>query len=90
MVVFIALLVTVVRRLYRTALTDRSEWFGAGVFCAGLGLAVSGLLLHVWLDYSTALTFWGAAGLALSRAELDASATPGDRRLASRRLPAPR
>jgi hypothetical protein len=36
----------------------------AAVLAAGVGLAVGGLFLHVWLDFQTSLTFWPLAGAA--------------------------
>ena len=72
---FIALLLATARRLYRSARADPDEWIAAGVFAAVAALMVSALFLHVWLDYSTSLTLWGAAGLALSRMGRVVSAT---------------
>lgn len=67
MLLFMSLLVVVLRRLYLTAREDRDPWLAGGLFAAGFGLVVGGLLLQVWLDYSTSLSLWGAAGLALAR-----------------------
>lgn len=65
LVLFVALLAAVLARLYRRTADPGEFWVAGGMFAAGVGLAVGGLLLQVWLDYSTALSWWGLAGLAL-------------------------
>lgn len=45
----------------------RKDWFVLGVFASGVGLAVIGLLLPVWVDETVALIWWGLAGIALVR-----------------------
>jgi hypothetical protein len=66
MAVFVALYALLLVRLRRVK-TEAAPAASA-MYAAGLGLAVGGLFLHVWLDFSTALTFWGLAGLALAPA----------------------
>jgi hypothetical protein len=70
LVIFIALLYLVVRRLGRaeSADDDRAP-LARGIRLAALGLVVGGLFLHVWLDFSLAITLWGGAGLAIGTAE---------------------
>ncbi len=66
MVLFIALLVVLLVRLRRAALQDGPGRHLAGaLWCAGLGLAVGGLFLHVWLDFATAVPFWSLAAVVL-------------------------
>ena len=66
MVLFAVLLGALVLALRRRALAGGP---GAGtasaLAAAGLGLAVGGMFLHVWLDFTTAVTFWALAGAAL-------------------------
>ena len=59
MVITILLLV----RLWKA----RKDWFALGVFASGIGLAIVGLLLPVWVDETVALIWWGLAAIALVR-----------------------
>lgn len=43
----------------------RDDWLALGVLASGVGLAVIGLLLPVWVDDTVAVIWWGLAGLAL-------------------------
>lgn len=43
----------------------RQYWLALGVFTAGLGMAVIGLVLPVWADDTVSLLWWGLAGLAI-------------------------
>lgn len=40
----------------------RTGWAALGVFSAGIGLALVGVLLPVWVDETVALIWWGLAG----------------------------
>lgn len=60
--VFIALFGAVMTRLWRA----RHDWLSAGVFASGVGLAAVGLLLPVWADDTTAIIWWGLAGVAIA------------------------
>ena len=88
-VVFIALLVGAAVRLYRAAAADPEEWLATGAFGALAALMVAGLFLHVWLDYATSLTLWGAAGLALSRFRPSAVTGPDNADRAQQSAPQP-
>ena len=48
-------------RLWR----GRRDWLLLGLFAGGVGLALIGLLLPVWVDDTVSLYWWGLAGLAL-------------------------
>lgn len=48
-------------RLYQ----DRHDWLGLGLLASGIGLAIIGLLLPVWVDDTVSLVWWGLAGIAL-------------------------
>jgi hypothetical protein len=69
MVLFVALVVVVTRRVGRLARTDPDQPFTTGLWGAGIGLMVGGLFLHVWLDFTLTWLFWGAAGLVVGRAD---------------------
>ena len=70
LVIFVALLFLIVRRLSRAeAGDDEAAPLARGLRLAAVALAVGGLFLHVWLDFGLAITFWGGAGLAIGTAE---------------------
>jgi hypothetical protein len=73
-VLFVGTLVTLLRALRRRSrCPGQVGSFAAAMWCAGWGLAVGALFLHVWLDVTLALTFWGLAALALNDRWTDAS-----------------
>ena len=43
----------------------RKNWLALGVFASGIGLALIGLLLPVWVDDTVAIIWWGLAAIAL-------------------------
>jgi hypothetical protein len=43
----------------------RKDWLALGVFASGVGLALIGLLLPVWVDDTVAIIWWGLAAVAL-------------------------
>jgi len=43
----------------------RSDWLSLGVFAGGIGLALIGLLLPVWVDDTVSIIWWGLAAVAL-------------------------
>lgn len=60
--IFIALFVCILVRLWR----GRHDWLLLGVFASGIGLAVVGLLLPVWVDDTVSIIWWGLAAVALA------------------------
>jgi hypothetical protein len=64
MVLFMLLLLSLAGHLRRAPPNDVVA--PNALFAATCGLIVGGLFLHVWLDYPTALTLWGIAGVALN------------------------
>lgn len=44
----------------------RKNWLALGVFASGIGLALIGLLLPVWVDDTVSIVWWGLAALALA------------------------
>ena len=45
----------------------RKEWLALGVFASGIGLAMIGLLLPVWVDDTVAIVWWGLAAMVLAK-----------------------
>ena len=43
----------------------RKDWLALGVLASGIGLALIGLLLPVWVDDAVAIIWWGLAAIAL-------------------------
>ena len=43
----------------------KKNWLALGVFASGIGLALIGLLLPVWVDDTVAIIWWGLAAIAL-------------------------
>jgi hypothetical protein len=66
MLAFIGLLVSTIVALARQATSTGEYGLPAAMCAAGLGLAIGGFFLHIWLDFATALTYWSLAGLALN------------------------
>ncbi len=60
--VFVAIYVVVLCRLWR----QRADWRAQGLFASGIGLAVIGLLLPVWVDDTISLIWWGLAAVMLA------------------------
>lgn len=44
----------------------RRDWLALGVFTSGIGLALIGLLLPVWVDDTVSIIWWGLAALGLA------------------------
>lgn len=42
----------------------RTWWLGLGVFASGVGIAVAGLVLPVWVDDTVSIIWWGLAAIA--------------------------
>ena len=59
---FVAIFAVVMVRLWRL----RQDWKALAVFASGLGLAVIGLLLPVWVDDTVAMIWWGLAAVVLA------------------------
>lgn len=78
LVLQVGLFVLVLRGAWRT----RKDWLALGVFVSGIGLAVIGVLLPVWVDDTVSLYWWGLAGLALGSSAI---ISPYDSRVTSQR-----
>jgi hypothetical protein len=59
---FLAISYMVLRGLWR----KRTDWLALSVFASGIGLALIGLLLPVWVDDTVAIIWWGLAAAALA------------------------
>jgi hypothetical protein len=66
MIVFVALLIAVLRRLRPRDRTGPPDALRGAAWQAGIALAIGGLFLHVWVNIAVAWIWWGAAGLALN------------------------
>jgi len=62
LLLFIAIVGLVMWRLWQR----RAEPWAFGLFAGGVGLAVIGLLLPVWVDDTVSMVWWGLAGAALA------------------------
>jgi hypothetical protein len=60
---FVTLFSMIMRRLWNA----RREWLSVGVLASGIGLALIGLLLPVWVDDTVAIIWWGLAALAIAK-----------------------
>lgn len=58
---FILIFIGVLSRLWQR----RADWLSLGIFASGIGLAVIGLFLPVWVDNTVSIVWWGLAALAL-------------------------
>ena len=61
LLLFVTLFALVMQRLWM----KRQNWLALGVFASGIGLAVIGLLLPIWVDDTVAIIWWGLAALVL-------------------------
>ncbi|MDP3446102.1 MAG: O-antigen ligase family protein, partial [Ignavibacteria bacterium] len=61
LVLFIGIFGLLMFRLWQ----NRKNWLALGVFASGVGLALVGLLLPVWVDDTVAIVWWGLAAIAL-------------------------
>lgn len=59
---FMYIFVTTLRRLWQR----RDDWMAAAVFASGIGLAVIGLLLPVWVDDTVSIVWWGISAVILA------------------------
>ena len=44
----------------------RTDWLALGIFASGVGLALIGILLPVWVDDTVSIIWWGLAAVALA------------------------
>lgn len=58
---FLVIFYKVMRALWQ----QRKDWLALGIFASGIGLALIGLLLPVWVDDTVAIIWWGLAALVI-------------------------
>lgn len=58
---FIVIFGLIIYRLWKL----RSNWLSLGVFASGVGLALIGMLLPVWVDDTIAIIWWGLAAIVI-------------------------
>lgn len=61
LLLFLAIFGLIMWRLW----LHRTDWLSLGLFASGVGLAIIGLLLPVWVDDTVAIVWWGLAAVAL-------------------------
>lgn len=61
--VFLMIFGTVLKRAWRA----RKDWLAFGVAASGVGIAVAGLVLPVWVDDTVSIIWWGLAAIVLAR-----------------------
>jgi len=63
LVLFLIIFVKILQQLWRR----RADWLALGVFASGIGMALIGLLLPVWVDDTVAIIWWGLAAIAVAQ-----------------------
>jgi cyanate permease len=67
LILFLMIFIGVMNRLWQL----RTNWLALGVFASGLGLAIIGLLLPVWVDDTVAIVWWGLAAFIIGGGEYE-------------------
>ena len=67
LILFLMIFIGVMSRLWQL----RTNWLALGVFASGLGLAIIGLLLPVWVDDTVAIIWWGLAAFIIGGGEYE-------------------
>jgi hypothetical protein len=57
----------------------RTQWLALGVCASGVGLAIAGLFLPVWVDDTVSIIWWGLAAIALALPIVQAKKKPSNR-----------
>lgn len=60
---FVAIVIVVLMRLYRA----RSDWRANAAFASGVGLAIIGVLLPVWVDDTVSIVWWCLVAVVLAK-----------------------
>lgn len=66
LVLFLVIYTTVLRRLW----VLRRDWLVSAMFASGVGLALIGLLLPVWVDDTVSIIWWGLTAVVLAKNSL--------------------
>ena len=67
LLLFVMIVVGVFTRLW----DRRRHWLALGVFASGIGMLLINILLPIWVDDTVAIVWWGLAGLAIARRNID-------------------
>lgn len=67
LVLFLAIFGLVLQRLW----CYRRDYLALGLLASGVGMALIGLLLPVWVDDTVAIIWWGLAGLAIGSRQIE-------------------
>lgn len=62
LLLFVALFGLILVKLWQR----RTEWLASAVFASGIGMAIIGLVLPVWVDDTVSIVWWGLAAVALA------------------------
>jgi hypothetical protein len=61
LMLFISIFISILLKLWES----RKDWLALGIFASGIGLAIIGLFLPVWVDDTVAIIWWGLAALVI-------------------------
>ena len=67
LILFLMIFIGVMNRLWQR----RGNWLALGVFASGIGLAIIGLLLPVWVDDTVSIVWWGLAAFIIGGGEYE-------------------
>ncbi len=67
LILFSMIFIGIMNRLWKL----RANWLALGVFASGLGLAIIGLLLPVWVDDTVSIVWWGLAAFVIGGGEYE-------------------
>jgi hypothetical protein len=67
LILFLMIFIGVMNRLWQL----RTNWLALGIFASGLGLAIIGILLPVWVDDTVAIVWWGLAAFIIGGGEYE-------------------
>lgn len=61
LLLFVSIFIAILLKLWDL----RKNWLALGIFASGIGLALIGLLLPVWVDDTVAIIWWGLAAVVI-------------------------
>lgn len=62
LVLFVMIYAVVLKRLF---VASSGDWLALALFCSGIGLLVTNLLVHIWSNEAVAYTWWGLSSIVL-------------------------
>ncbi len=63
LVLFVMIYAAVLKRLF---VASSGDWLALALFCSGIGLLITNLLVHIWSNEAVAYTWWGLSGVILA------------------------